>query len=93
MRRGTELNIVWSKLPNLIKMYSESMSVPLSYYRFILLAEMPSHLTVIKIYDSDWAWLSWRAASEPLWGEVGTALASWGATKADSSSRCCAITV
>lgn len=30
---------------------------------------MPSHLTVIKIYDSEWAWLSWRAASESLKAE------------------------
>lgn len=43
----------------------------LSYYRFILLAVMPSHLTVIKIYDSDWAWLSRRAASESLREEGG----------------------
>lgn len=64
------------------------MSLPLSYYHFILLAVMPSHLTVIKIYDSDWAWLSRRAASESLRAEGGTALASRGAAKADSSSHC-----
>lgn len=56
----------------------ESMSVPLSYYLFIFLAVMPSHLTVIKIYDSEWAWLSWRAASGSLKAEGGTALASQG---------------
>lgn len=63
------------------------MSVPISDYLFILLAVMPSHLTVIKIYDSEWAWLRWRAASESLKAEGGIALASRGATKADSSSH------
>lgn len=68
-------------------MHLESMSVPLSYHLFILLAVMPSHLTVIKIYDSECAWLSCRAALECLKAEGGTALASQGATKADSSSH------
>lgn len=44
-------------------MHLESKSLPLSYL-FILLAVMPSHLTVITIYDSERAWLRWRAASE-----------------------------
>lgn len=63
------------------------MSVPLPYYLLTLLAVMPSHLTVIKIYDSEWAWLSWRAASESLKAEGGTASASRAAAKANSSNH------
>lgn len=64
------------------------LSVPLTYYLFIFPGVMPSHLTVIKIYDCEGAWLGWRAASESLRDEEGTALASQGATKAEYSSRC-----
>lgn len=64
------------------------LSVPLTYYLFILPAVMPSHLTVIKIYNCEGAWLGWSAALESLRDEGGTALASQGATKADSSSHC-----
>lgn len=63
------------------------MPVPLNYYYLhILLALMPSHLTVIKIYDLEWPWSCWPAAlTDGPFGlrglGAGTGSAAQGATK------------
>lgn len=47
------LNVVLSKLWDLIKTHFIFKPVPLNHYLHILLDLRPSHLTVIRIYDSD----------------------------------------
>lgn len=62
-QRSRGLNVVLSKLRDLIKTPFISKPVPLNYHLHILLALVPSHLTVIKIYDLVWPRSCCRAAS------------------------------
>ena len=87
-QRSRGLNVVLSKLRDLIKTPFISKPVLLNYHLHILLALVPSHLTVIKIYDLVWPRSCCRVASaDGLSSSGGRRAAAAGATQPGSRSH------